>query len=444
MKRILAFILATAVALTCITAPMRKANAANNGDIYTDSRGEYTYKDGYWEQQYGTDEEYGYTKMTLYEQKGDSMWNIGCAWYGKDGTLLFKLVDGEVLIDKRDGRTGGVYIGASGLEYVYKDGYCQRYSGMDEEHSYIKMSVCKEPEDNLYDGFSHMCSSKDNGEIWYDKDGNIVYHLMKTDEPNKYEVLVNNLKMDLRIKCKDEVTAGFKTKAKLICDNYDMPTVNEWEVCPDAEWSSSDTNIATISKDGKITAKKAGMVSITGTVKKNGQKAVKKIKVIKNQCRKVTTYINSEDAVSPLRCKVTRTAWYDESGNLKCKISYKGMEKQGKKILVKVFITNVMLNGKLVRQHPPVSLVLGTQYKITLHEEICVNGKTVKKFKKRVSDIRKGKTVTKTYTIKNAKLVDLTDKRDTATSFSEGINGSDWTVNFNGFSWSTLTSTNRK
>lgn len=62
----------------------------------------------------------------------------------------------------------------------------------------------------------------------------------------------------------------------------------------------------------------------------------------------------------------------------------------------------------------------------------------------RVSDIRKGKTVTKTYTIKNAKMVDLTDKRDTATSFSKGINGSDWTVNFNDFRWSTLTSTDRK
>lgn len=54
MKKIIAAILTAAVAFTCITAPVQKANAANNGDKYTDSRGEYTYKDGYWEQQYGT------------------------------------------------------------------------------------------------------------------------------------------------------------------------------------------------------------------------------------------------------------------------------------------------------------------------------------------------------------------------------------------------------
>ena len=392
MKRILAAVLTAAVAFTCITAPVQKANAANNGDTYDDGVREYVYRNGYFEGCYGEDKEHGYTKVMQYLAISEGSTERPdfdpsyIVWYDRNGEVVFKLkntdefgeyLEWETVVDKREGYEN-VYVDKYGGEYTYKDGYCQQYSGTDEESGYTIMHLYKvygKLEDGTYgntdkEPYNGCIMNFSVGEMWYDKDGSIVYHAMKTDDPYEgNEVLVDKRKVEAYIVCRTQeketlrAVAGFSINVFCSTDEEGTGTTMQ------AEWSSSDNSIAVIDNDGKITGKKAGEVTITATIKQNGQEVTKKVKVVKNQYKETKDYGY---------CKTTKTAWYDAKGNLKCRMVCKSKAKPDK------------------------------EYKTELCSTIEMGKKVLKKFRIDATNIKKNKTKTKAYTIKNVKFFDLT------------------------------------
>lgn len=97
MKRILAAILTAAVAFTCITAPVQKANAS----VYKEEDG-YKYYES--EISYYTDENGNqyYTILSVSEITGEAGDYIGDVVYDKDGNVIYKKINDEVLVDKRN------------------------------------------------------------------------------------------------------------------------------------------------------------------------------------------------------------------------------------------------------------------------------------------------------------------------------------------------------
>ena len=193
MKRILAAVLTAAVAFTCITAPVQKANAANNGDTYDDGVREYVYRNGYFEGCYGEDKEHGYTKVMQYPAAYDETYgdypdhSKPCiVWYDRDNNVVFKATENEeyvweTVVDKRKGYDG-VYVDKEGEEYAYKEGYYERCYGEDKEHGYTKAM--------LYLAISEGSTERPDFDpsyiVWYDRNGEVVFKLKNTDEFGEY------------------------------------------------------------------------------------------------------------------------------------------------------------------------------------------------------------------------------------------------------------------
>ena len=209
----------------CITAPVQKANAANNGDTYDDGVREYVYRNGYFEGCYGEDKEHGYTKVMQYLAISEGSTERPdfdpsyIVWYDRNGEVVFKLkntdefgeyLEWETVVDKREGYEN-VYVDKYGGEYTYKDGYCQQYSGTDEESGYTIMHLYKvygKLEDGTYgntdkEPYNGCIMNFSVGEMWYDKNGNIVYHAMNK-EPHGKEVLVDKRKVEAYIVCRTQ------------------------------------------------------------------------------------------------------------------------------------------------------------------------------------------------------------------------------------------------
>lgn len=188
---------------------------------------------------------------------------------------------------------------------TYKDGYWETYEYEDDGYSVMSLNEADEDENGTH--------GNNVGEIWYDKDGSVVYKeinnetLIDKRRINDAEVIFTGGYYDADISSSVVIT-GFSIEAKCYADGKEV------------EWSSSDTSVAIIDKNGKITGKKEGKVTIIATIKSNGQKVTKNLTVQRNQYH--TFCIRTHRT---FKLKESMTLSYDTDGNLKWKITLQNL-----------------------------------------------------------------------------------------------------------------------
>lgn len=188
---------------------------------------------------------------------------------------------------------------------TYKDGYWETYEY--EEDGYSVMSLSEVNED---DNGTH---GNTVGEIWYDKDGSVVYKevnnetLIDKRRVDNPEIIFIGGTYDGDIS-RNIAVIGFPIEAKCYADGKEV------------EWSSSNTSVATIDKNGKITGKKEGKVTIIATIKSNGQKVTSNLTILKNQYYTEVTRTDGR-----LKLRESMTLSYDTNGNLKWKMTFQNI-----------------------------------------------------------------------------------------------------------------------
>lgn len=182
----------------------------------------------------------------------------------------------------------------------------------------------------------------------------------------KYSVYSQSVKVSAAGASIERMSGGRFTSAAVnyfqVAERCTMTLYCETDLTSKIKWSSGNTKIATVDKNGVVTGVKAGKTVITATIAANGQKVTKTVKVLKNQYK---------DSVSDTLKRETDTVSYDKDGNLLWKITFK----------------NVSLDT----------------CRCALSNELSVNGEKVKSINWKFT-LKKGKSKSKIFKIPKAKL----------------------------------------